>query len=286
MSSEAIAMRVLGQYPLSVPTSLAVESANGVHPEIVVETAPILRYEQLWVNLRTLYRNFMGSLPGDSARGLLPEEISQTLVEEMEQIVTLIRDGSRGGCQVQFYVSNYAGLELRYRFAVLRRDSTDNQKFYTAQQNKTLEWMAEQYKKGQLPVEIQSFDLKLRPKEKRRVALLTHYPYDLVSAKNFGSLDLLESHTGKFKDRSLWYTKYHDGKALPFIPFREDFLQIFGDAETFRPLDIKLRREIIEVAQKYSWSAVTTHAKLLYGIEQIPNPYHVAVIKQIMTRTA
>lgn len=69
------------------------------------------------------------------------------------------------------------------------------------------------------------------------------------------------------------------------MPFREDLLQIFGDNEHFRPGDPKVRKELLEIAKKYNWTAVTTFDKLMYGIEKMQNPYAVAVMREIMSRT-
>jgi hypothetical protein len=275
MFEEAIASRMVGQYPLSIATSLAIESAMGIHPEIPVESPPIKKFEELWVNIRTLFRNFLGALPKDAVKAMPPREIAQALLQEMEQIVSIVAP-----TRVVFYVSNYAGIEHKYRHGVIRRDTTDNQRIYTAIQIETIEELL----KMQPQLELYGYELKLEPPRKARVLILTHYPYDLLSYKNFSELTLLESHTGAIKERAQWYTKYLHGKELPMIPFREDLIQVFGDAEHFRPGDPKLRKALIEVAQKYNWSAVSTYDKLLYGIEQLPNPFYVATMREIMSR--
>jgi hypothetical protein len=95
-------------------------------------------------------------------------------------------------------------------------------------------------------------------------------------------LVLLESHTGKIKPRGQWYTKYLNGKDLVQIPFNEGFLQVFGDSETFRPMDIRFRRAILEIAERYKWTAVSTLEKLNYGIDQLKNPYYKEVLRKIV----
>lgn len=272
MFETAIAARAVGQYPLSVATSLALESANGIHPEIVAEYPPIRRYQELWVNTRTLFRNFMGALDKDTYRGVRPDEIAEALAQEMEQIVSIIP------AKVQFYVSNYARLEQEYPHATVRVDNTDAQKVYTLLQTQAIELLLKHHP------EIGVVPLKLHAPTHPKALILTHYAFDLLAHKEFSLLNLVESHTGKIKTRAQWYTKYYQGRELAMIPFREDFLQVFGDNETFRPMDRKLREAIVEVAKKYSWSSVTTREKLMYGIEQIPNPFFVATLKQMMVR--
>lgn len=276
MYEEVIASRTVGQYPLSVATSLAIESANGIHPEIVVDSPPIRRFDELWVNLRTLYRNFVGALPKERARVVPSEESAHALMQEMEQIAQLVR------CPVVFYVSNYKDIDVRYPHATIRMDSTDNQRLYTSMQHETLEVLL----KLNPPQKVLGFELKIHPeKPQTKALLLTHYPYDLLSSRSFGDLVLLESHTGRIKERAEWYTKYYQGKDLPPLPFREDLIQVFGDAEHFRPMDLKLRHALLEIAKQYNWTAITTYSKLIYGIEQLQNPYYTAFMKELMSRT-
>lgn len=275
MYEDVIANRTLGLYPLSVATSLAIESANGVHPEIVVETPPIREYGELWVNMRTLFRNFVRCLPKDAIRGIPAVEVAHALLQEQEQIVQTVP------CKVVFYLSNYAGMEHKYPHAVLRADSTENQRLYTALQADALQALLEM----QPPHKVEGFELKLSSPARVKTAIITHYPYDLLSWRHFGELTLLESHTGAFKERAQWYTKYLNGKELPVMPFREDLIQLFGDAEHFRPGDPRLRRELCELVKKYHWSAITTYDKILYAVEQLQNPAFKLYMRQILSRT-
>ncbi|MNU19677.1 hypothetical protein D3C71_79100 [compost metagenome] len=279
MFAEAIAARAVGQYPISIATSLALESAAGIHPELpqTPTNPPIAKFDQLWINVRTLFRNFLGALDKETVRGVQAPEIALTLFAEMDTIRDIVADISGGRCKVVFYVSNYAGLNTRFRHAVLRMDTTERQKEYTAIQTQTLELMFHQQ-----PQAFKGFHLRLRPENQPRAMIITHYAYDLASHDHFGKLVLLESHTGAIKEFAQWYTKYYEGKSLSMIPFREDFLQLFGDAETFRPFDIKLRKELIDIATKYKWTAVTTKAKILYGIDTLTNPYWKATLKDML----
>jgi hypothetical protein len=275
--ADAFADRAVGQYPISVATSLAIESALGVHPDIPVTRAPILQYPQLWLNVRTLYRNLIGALQKDAADRVLPGDLAEALGLEMEAIESLISVETQNKTEVVFYYSNYAGLEKKYKHAQLRRDTTAKQKEYTFLHNATADLLLKA--RGE---DIRGFDLKLQPIGVPDALIVTHYAYDLVSYRGFGKLVLLESHTGAIKERAQWYTKYENGKELSMIPFREDFLQVFGDKETFRPMDIRMRRELIEIATRYNWTAVTTREKILYGIDQIQNPMYRVILKDML----
>lgn len=280
MFNEAIAARAVGGYPISVATSLALESACGVHPEIPVKSAPLLEYTELWINLRTLFRNFLGALDKDTVKGVGPANIADNLLVEMETIHGIVAEVTHGRARPVYYLSNYARLEQQYRHAVLRVDNTVRQKEYTAIQTKSLERLLAALK-GQPDVHV--YDLKLHPPHPTKSMLLTHYAYDLLAASHFHTLVLLESHTGAIKPRPQWYTKYYQGRELSQIPFTEYFLQIFGDNETFRPMDLDLRRSLLEIAQKYNWSAVSTRDKIRYGVEQMKNPYFRTVVTEMMS---
>lgn len=262
---------------MSIATSLALESACGIHPDIIVERAPILDYEELWVNVRTLFRNFMGSLDATTHKAVVPGQIAEALATEMDTIASIVATESRGSCEVVFYYCNYRGIEGKYRHAVVRRDSTENQKLYTIIHNATIELLI-----GYERDDMVGLDLKLTPQNHPIALVLTHYAYDLLSWPNFSKLVLLESHTGAIKERALWYTKYHNGKDLVMIPFREDFIQVFGDNETFRPMDLKLRRDLIDIATRYHWTAVSTRDKIKYGIDQLQNPMARDILRDML----
>jgi hypothetical protein len=47
-------------------------------------------------------------------------------------------------------------------------------------------------------------------------------------------------------------------------------LQVFGDGPVFfSPMPIKIRKALLEVAEDYKWTAVTTKDKMIYGIKQM-----------------
>lgn len=264
--TSAIAERIVGAYPLSIATSLAIESANGVHPEIQVDRPPILSYPFLYVNIRTLIRNMVGSLDRNAVSSLVPAEITDTVAGEMEMLVSIVREVAPR-TQVVFYLSQYANIKDHYKFGTLRVDTTPKQHDYTNLVNIALQDLIHT-----VGDQIQMFELKLTPVHTPRALILTHYAFDLLSYPAFSRLTLLESHTGTLKERAQWYSKYHEGRQLSMIPFRDDFIQVFGDSEIFRPADIRLRRELIDVATKYHWSAITTRDKIAYGIGQMATP--------------
>ncbi len=279
--SRGIADRAVGeQFPLSIATELAIESACGTHPDLKVRSAPILEFDEFWVNLRTIFRNFMGALDPDVARGVMPVHIAGALMEEMDIIELAIGNYSNGRCKVVFYLSNYKDMERHYRHARVRGDSTDKQKSYRATMNSTMENLLEM-----IPERIRGSDLHIGDKTTHNTValILTNYAFDLLSNRSFKDLVLLESHTGHIKERAQWYTKYQNGKELSMMPFREDLLQVFGDSETFSPMDIKLRKSLIEIAVLKRWSATTTTDKIRASLKEMPNQFAAELVRQVLT---
>lgn len=278
-----ISLREMGQFPLSIPTSLALEGAMGVYPEKETHINVLPDYDEMWINLRTLFRNLMGSMKSEDAAQVTPTPVAQALLAEMEHLETILTERSAGRMKLVFYVSNYRGLEQKYPKAYVRKDTTPKQVIRTEIQKKAIQHLLDLLKE-QGGHDVRVFELKLKTAKPTKALILTHYAYDLFVHPQFAQLDLLESHTGAIKPRSQWYTKYVDGKTLPMIPFREDFIQIFGDAETFSPWPIKHRREIIDLATKHHWTQVTTKALIDYNLTLLhaSNPYLVDTLKTML----
>jgi hypothetical protein len=236
---------------------------------------PIRQFKGVWINMRTLYRNIVGAMSKDIAAQISAVEIAQILDEEMHVIPDMLREYAGYPVPVTYYFNNMNKLERKYPEAELRKDSTDKQKQYSDKLGDVMKVMlAERRDRFKL------FDDQL-PGEAVKTLVITHIAYDLLSYKNFGELVLLESHTGKIKNRTLWYSKYYQGRDLAMIPFTEELLQVFGDTETFHPLDKKLREAIIDVATKRHWHSSTSRDRIVDGIKELPNPAHVLKMKKI-----
>lgn len=273
----AISARAVGQYQLSIATSLAIESLMGIHPEIVVKSLPLNHYKELWVNIRTLFRNLIGSLHKDAVYQVHPVELGDALIYEIDAIRHIIADGSRGKTKIVFYMSEYKDFEHKYPYASLRSDNTPKQHDYTNLQDKTLEVVI-----ASEPEAFKVFKRKLKTTNKADAAIITHIAYDLLSRYQFHNLTLLESHTGVFKTPDMWYTKYYNGKDIPFMPFHEELLQVFGDSEHFRPMDIRLKRDLVELAKEFRWSSVTSIDRIKSNVASMKNPVSKETMKNIL----
>jgi len=281
MSFNRISTRTVGQYPISIATSLALEAAFDIYPDRPpLGKQPIFDYDELWINLRTLYRNLIGSLDKDAAKAVHPEELAEGLMDDIEMINSIITTETNRKVSVVFYYCNYSDLEFHFKHSTIRMDNTDKQKEYTLIHNRTIKLVLDKQKQSQSNL-IRVFDLKFQVDRLKRVLLLTNYAIDLLNLKSFSHLTLLESHSGHLKEKSQWYTKFSDSKELAQIPFRADMLQVFGDSTIFRPMDIRLRRDIIDLAKKYNWSSITTSDRIRYCVGQLQNPFYKEVLLNI-----
>ena len=276
-----LAQRVIGAYPLSIATSLMVESLAGVHPDLPIPPhPPIQDYQAIWVNLRTLFRNLYNAVERTEQEGLHPTFLAEAIFAEMEVLVDAIHS-LQSAVKVFFYVNNYPELVRRYPHAQFRTDNTPLQKHYAAMMVSTLELVMAQAKKVMRAPPF-FFKGDLQSQQPMRSLLVTHYAWDLTSAKALGDADLIESHTGRIKPPSQWYTKYFNGKDYPMIPFRRCFLPIFGDDTLFRAFPKPAREAIVSVAVKYDWSNVTSVDRIRLGLDQLDDKFLKAVITSML----
>lgn len=116
--SDVLANRTVSAYPLSIGTSLFLESlSDGPDPtydplRVVPKKTDITKYDELWINLYTLFRNILGAIDKDGFNKVTPLAIKEVLEFEVDLIKNLISSVSYGKTKAIFYASDYAGLEL------------------------------------------------------------------------------------------------------------------------------------------------------------------------------
>lgn len=268
--------RTMGKYPLSIATSIALESITG-HPEPTngKQTHNSLGgYGEFWINVKTLFRNIAGSLQPNTPKPK-NDEFVITVLNEIKAIRDIVQRNSQA--KVIFYISNYDRLDSIYRHVELRRDTTPKQKDYTKTMQDVLQQVIRKIPKDNNYFLL--FNHDLRPKTQVRTLMLSHITYDLTFADNFIYLDLLESHTGLVKSKHLWYTKYFQGNTLPPFPLTKYLLPVFGDRETFRPLNIKAKSDVLKLIEDCKWHALTTDAKMKHDIKKLNNKFLVETIQ-------
>jgi hypothetical protein len=263
-----LAERALGAIPVSIATSLAIESACGIHPEITVTKAPVLNNRLLMVNIRTLIRNIYGALETEIKKQLTTRQIITALMEEMSIIESCINKYSDGICSVVFYACSHGALKRLYPYAIHRQITTDIQIHYAHLEKMSIKELLD------IPNthDIRTFDVGIEGKYPDTL-MLTHLPVDLMSRYSFSQLLLLESHSGKIKNHLEWNSKLTKGVDLLKIPFCKFTLQVFGDnGNLFSPMPQAIKEEVRRMAEEDHWTVTTTKDKIVYSINKIYHP--------------
>lgn len=271
---EFVTGRDMGALPVSIGTSLAIESALGIYPEVEGkdppyrgDNPPVTQVETVWINARTLFRNLLGAFQKEDRERLEPQLVAEALSNEMTVIESALTQGSHGRCATVFYLCTFMGMNRRFPYANHRNPNTDGQKHT---------WMLEEASLRELmelnpSVDFRVFDVDF-DESNQSALIITHYAVDLLNRYKFRKLSLLESHTGAIKNPLQWHTKLHGGHDLVRMPFDRMTLQVFGDSVSFRPAPIKVRRHLLELANKYDWTSATTKAMIMKNLKEEHDP--------------
>lgn len=279
MANLILEERALGQFPISIPTSLALEGLLGILEDNPVDPkkAPIANYDGLSINVRTLIRNLYTSLPAQKARTLLPQDVSVIIEQEIQIIQEVLRDRGRPGFNLSFYALTYESFYKKYKHANTKGVNTNFQKIYDA-----LEADVNQYliKHSEVFLENPHWVDDLKPKVSRgHTLLLTHYPLDLLNCDN-KRIALLESHTGKVKAEKDFNSKLKTGN--PNIPFDIMTLQFFGDTgNMFKPFPHKIRQVFLSIAEKNKYNPTTTEERIKFTVKQAGEPHLYNLIQDL-----
>lgn len=287
-TSEILHSRELGQFPISIGTSLSLESLMNIHPDIKHTKAPISSFNELWINVRTLFRNLYSSMPRQSAEQLPPKDFARILFDEMKFLIEWGNDKSVS-TPVLFYYSRYADLARLYPKAVFREVNTQIQMTQVRKQKDSIDILfknsaidiLDEKKQIKQPLSIRAYKNFIRAIGQPNVAMMTHYAFDLLKLYSFSNLILIESHTGKIKTRAEWYTKYAANKDLPPLPFTVELMHVFGDKEIFKQMPIGMRKYILDLAKEYQWTPMTTKDRMIQSIEYSKHPEFAHVFRSI-----
>lgn len=264
----AFGERERGQFPLSIGTSLAFEAAAGVYPERPEKPAPFSSVKEIHINLRTIYRNLIGSVPTEIRDAMLPKDVQMALCEELQIIDSVVDDVTNRSVKPIVYFSEYADLKKKFPNATLREPKTPKQIQAHGLEEASLQLYFEQNPDSSV-VRIKH-DIQT---EHPSSLIITHLPVDLLAVYKFKQLRLLESHSGKIKPRTAWNSKLTGGKNLENMPFNKFTLQLFGDNNNHFVAKLPtLKREVEAIALKDNWSPLTTAAKIESSLKRIEDP--------------
>lgn len=252
--------RVLGvKLPISVGTAMIFES----------NTFDIrLWSNRLYVNLRTLYRNFVQSYSAADRTKLNEQQFLEDYLNEVAEFERLVLEQSSNRVKPYFYYPTYKSVPRYLPHTELKEYNPDG--FDLVEQH-----LWEYVKRHGLmtPFNYEVIDTEL-PQVNEPITLISSFVVDLLSANRFPKVVLLESFTGKLKKREEWYTKinvYRGKKANDIkVPFNKFTIQVFGDKSgALKGSHISIRNAVREMAEKDHWSPVTSNDKIRYSISKI-----------------
>lgn len=255
-----------GQYPVSIGTSLALETLFGINENVKpTNPLPYTQYDNLFINIRTLVRNLHGAVSKELKVKWTAQHYLKKVLEELRDIPVVIADQSHEKLSVIYYFSEFTTLEREYPHATLKKANPGN--LYDNIEQYIIDQVKRLTKQGKLNVMV--CDIKVPIPEERNL-ILTHYPLDLVPHVNSRNLDLLESHTGAIKNRHKWYTKLK-GKDMERIPFSRKTIQIFGDGRTFSGVTPKGKKAVMDFSVENRWNQTTTDRVIDVQMNRFPD---------------
>lgn len=248
-----------GKYFISMGTAMIFESS-----EFDIRKWPNLMY----LNLRTLYRNYVASIPTDYQKHVKVKDMLEDFFKEVSTVETIIKEVSQNRVKILFYYPRYEHLDkvlpevtvLDYNPGIFDQLELDIWAF--AKRNQMLIPFFYQEVKGELPPANEP------------VLLLSSFITDLLSASRFPALYLIESFTGKIKKRQEWHTKLKIGNVKNIdqigIPFNKFTIQVFGDKSgAYKGQDRVIRKVVREMAINDHWSPITTRDKIRTSINKL-----------------
>lgn len=242
-----------GQYPVSIGTSLALETLFGINENVKpTNPLPYTQYDNLFINIRTLVRNLYGAVSKELKVQWTAQHYLKKVLEELRDIPTVIADQSHEKLSVIYYFSEFTSLEREYPHALIKKANPGN--LYDNVEQYVIDQIKRLTKQGKINAMI--CDVKVPIPDERNL-ILTHFPLDLVPYVSARNLDLLESHTGAIKNRHKWYTKLK-GKDMERIPFSRKTIQIFGDGRTFTGVTPKGKKMVMDFSVENRWNQTTT----------------------------
>ena len=259
----SLADRTIGGFPIAIGTSLALETLfeprlPPYDPERQIpEKGDIRQFQTCWINLATVFRNLVGAITKEQFKAASERDLLEALEHEVDAISSIFDQEGKRVCTPYFYYAEYPILlsHQKQNIVDMRIDHTPDQLFFSSRWHSVLAKLIKQNPNSNYLKVIDA----VNPDKRTKSLIITHVPMDLTQHTKFDRLVLLESHTGKLKPKSLWYTKYYELSKEPMqtLPFYRPLLYVFGDHSLIRPTAPSLRRLILEISRNRQWTPMT-----------------------------
>lgn len=268
LSTDAVATRTVGQFAVSIATSLALEGAIGIYPERPGENL-LKKFPYIWINVRTIVRNIFGAYTGNY-KDISNQQLADAVAQELSLIAQVVSENTNGFTKAVFYAYALTVPRGYAKFATFKDTTAEKERHF----GDATEWILKQIRQIAQTEGVlfeQYNGVMNRPSPLGLI--LTHLSLDLLLFQGItlSGRVLLESHTGKLKTRPEWHTKLYNGKNLPNIPFDRGTIQLFGDsAGTIKPAAVGLRRMFHNLAIEQNWTYLTNKSIILGELKKNP----------------
>lgn len=264
-----LAQRALGQFPISIATSLAFEGLVGIHPDLPKPTTkPVSKYETIYINVDTILRNMLNSISTSDIPYVLPEDALEYLKSELLIISNVVADQSGGKLKVHYYVvcPTLFKAKFKSKHITFKTPTTPNQVILAATKRIVMQHLMKE-SIGEIST------VKVTHAPMPNSLMLSHKPTDLIMFSESNNIQLLESHTGKIKSKAFWNTKLKASDDVTRIPFCKFSLCVFGDSgDDIKPLSSKIRAMVTTIADQKKWTITTPIASIKKDLATIPDP--------------
>jgi hypothetical protein len=238
---------------LFTPTGSRIDKDRKVPNDIRIDN-----FEKHYFNIYTIARNCLHAHTDNATRSAIVNDstLMDIVINEINIIASLYSDTK---CKPVLFAPGKA------YDVVMKKMNIENH----TMNNKLLVLMNYvnhfiKSKKYDIAMDVVANTYKLPPSSKNTL-ITTHISVDLLNINKVINLALLESHTGKYKDKKLFYTKYHKlgTNTLTIFPYIEELVYILGERTIVLPKKLKLRRKLYNLAIEKKWTQYTGRIKIL-----------------------
>jgi len=221
--------------------------------------------KHLYINVLTLYRNFISCIEGDADSKLRMfksvSKIKELIKLFEEDTLIFVNACVTNNIKVTIYELDYSKIYKTFS-NYKQAGEFKGVRYYKA----TTQDAASKAIKNAMTGIYKVYGTAL--KHEKKMFITTHIGIDLLPLTKYDDVTLVESHTGEFKDRLMFYTKLKKlGKNdMSVIPFNEAMYRIFGDNENIKAENISTRKFIYEVGKTLNWYQGLTSNEVLHGI--------------------
>jgi len=238
--------------------------STGVLLDVFINSKLHLKYKNWFINIKTVIRNFIDNMEGDTAFKIkfLKKKHFSVLIDEMLSDINIMFSQVPDDFNLVFYNIDYNIISQNYA------------NYKTNDDFKGLKYFVYLYQDTIIKKLKESIDIIfIKPNRLPHLSntlITTHIPVDLLNFKHISNVMLFESFTGELKPDSKWYTKYKQlkDKDMSVIPFIEILYFIFGDNWRIKPMPIKTRENMYNIAIKSRWNFKTSRVKVMNDIKR------------------